>query len=184
MSNKQVLVYGLLESTNDLRSIFVRHILFKKLLKFRKFLEIFHCCLTRLRNKKKSFFQSCLLIRTTSRKENTGQRNFQKQFKFHTFSEIFYCSMTNQYTRTILRNKNVGQSLFIKTFKISKFRWNILCGMTRLRNTEYVCFYTMLIHKRTISSKKNLKQSQLKKQTKFLTFNKVILPWQSQTWHG
>ena len=31
MNNKQVLVYGLLESTNDLRSIFVGHIHFKKL---------------------------------------------------------------------------------------------------------------------------------------------------------
>ena len=40
------------ESTNDLRSIFVGHIHFKKLIKFQKFSEIFHCCITRLRNKK------------------------------------------------------------------------------------------------------------------------------------
>ena len=31
------LIYGLLESTDDLRSIFVGHIYFKKLMKFRKF---------------------------------------------------------------------------------------------------------------------------------------------------
>ena len=36
MSNKQVLVYGVLELTNDLRRVFVRHIHFKKLMKFRK----------------------------------------------------------------------------------------------------------------------------------------------------
>ena len=36
MNNKQVLVYGLSESTNDLRSIFVEHIHLKKLVKFRK----------------------------------------------------------------------------------------------------------------------------------------------------
>ena len=44
--NKQVLVYGVLELTNDLRSVFVGHIYFKKLLKFLKFIEIFHCCMT------------------------------------------------------------------------------------------------------------------------------------------
>ena len=42
MSNKQVLVYGLLELTNDLRSILVGHIHFKKLMKFRKGIEVFH----------------------------------------------------------------------------------------------------------------------------------------------
>ena len=50
MSNKQVLVYGVLESTNDLRSVFVGHIHFKKIMKFRKFIEIFHCCMTSLSN--------------------------------------------------------------------------------------------------------------------------------------
>ena len=52
MNNKQVLVYGLLELKNDLRSIFVGQIHFKKLMKFRKYVEIFYCWLTRLRNKK------------------------------------------------------------------------------------------------------------------------------------
>ena len=41
MNNKQVLVYEVLESTNDLRSMFVVHINFKKLMKFWKFIEIF-----------------------------------------------------------------------------------------------------------------------------------------------
>ena len=34
MNKKQVLVYGVLESTNDLRSVFVRHIHYKKPKKF------------------------------------------------------------------------------------------------------------------------------------------------------
>ena len=41
MNNKQVLVYGVLEWTNDLKSVFVRHIHFKKLMKFRKFINYF-----------------------------------------------------------------------------------------------------------------------------------------------
>ena len=44
MSNKQVLVYGLLEPTNYLRGIFVGHIHFIRLMRFRKFIETFHCC--------------------------------------------------------------------------------------------------------------------------------------------
>ena len=52
INNKQVLACGVLESTNDLRSVFVGHIDIKKRMKFRKFIEIFHCCMTRLRNKK------------------------------------------------------------------------------------------------------------------------------------
>ena len=132
MNNKQVLVSGVLESTNDLRSIFVGHIQFrKKLMKFCKFVEIFHCCRTSLRNKKKDLFELYLLIRITLRKENMGQRNFKKPFEFHSFSEIFYCGMTRlrntnlgvfiqcEYTRTILRDKNMGQSLFKKHSKLS-----------------------------------------------------------------
>ena len=52
VNNKHVLIYGVLESTNDLRIVFVGHICFKKFLKSRKFIEIFHCCMARLRNKK------------------------------------------------------------------------------------------------------------------------------------
>ena len=55
MNNKQVLIYGLLESTNDLRNVFVGHIHFEKLTNFRKFIEIFHCCMTRLSSKKQDF---------------------------------------------------------------------------------------------------------------------------------
>ena len=39
---EQVLAYGVLESTNDLRNLFVGNIHFKKLMKFRKFIKIFH----------------------------------------------------------------------------------------------------------------------------------------------
>ena len=41
MNNKQVLVYGVLESTNDLRSIFMGHIHFKKLMNFENILKYF-----------------------------------------------------------------------------------------------------------------------------------------------
>ena len=54
-SNKQVLVYGLLDLTNDLKIIFVGHIHFEKLMKFRKFIEIFRCCMNRIRSKKYKF---------------------------------------------------------------------------------------------------------------------------------
>ena len=57
MNNKQVLSYAVLESTNDLRSVFVGHI--KKLMKFRKFVEIFHCNMTRLRNTNLGIFMQC-----------------------------------------------------------------------------------------------------------------------------
>ena len=135
MDNKQVLVDGVLETTNDLRSLFVGHIHFKKLMKFRKFIEIFHCCMTRHRNKK------YLLIRTTLRKENIRQRNFKKPFEFHSFNEIFYCDMTRlrnmslgvfiqyQYTRTISKNKNIGQSLFKKHSKSQNFDEIFYCGI-------------------------------------------------------
>ena len=39
-------------SLRDLRSVYVGHINFKKLMKFLKFIEIFNCYMTRLRNKK------------------------------------------------------------------------------------------------------------------------------------
>ena len=56
MNNKQVLVYSVLEPTNDLRGTYVEHIHFKKLMKLQKFIEIFHCYLTKLRNKKQGLF--------------------------------------------------------------------------------------------------------------------------------
>ena len=43
MNNKQVLVYGVLESTNDLRNFCMGRIHFKELLKYQKSIEIFHC---------------------------------------------------------------------------------------------------------------------------------------------
>ena len=41
MNNKQVLVYGLLESTSDWGSVFVGHIHFKKLMNFENLLKYF-----------------------------------------------------------------------------------------------------------------------------------------------
>ena len=92
MNNKQVLVYGMLEKTNDLRRIFVGHILFKKLMKFRKFIEIFHCCLTRLSNKK--WFLLFILLDKNHVKENIGQRSFKKHLKFQDFVEIYFFGVT------------------------------------------------------------------------------------------
>ena len=39
------------KSTNDLSSIFMGNTHFKKLIKFKKIIETFDCCLTRVRNK-------------------------------------------------------------------------------------------------------------------------------------
>ena len=41
MNSKEVLVYGVLESRNDLRSVFVGQIRFKKLMKFQNLLKYF-----------------------------------------------------------------------------------------------------------------------------------------------
>ena len=51
MNNKQVFVYLVLVSKNDLRSVFLGHIYFKELKKFQKLVEICHCCMTIKKNK-------------------------------------------------------------------------------------------------------------------------------------
>ena len=94
MSNKQVLVYGVSESTNDLRSAFVRHIHFKKLMKLRKFIEIFHCCMTRLRNTNFGVFKQCQYTRTILRNKNMGQSLFNIHSNFQKIDETSYCSTT------------------------------------------------------------------------------------------
>ena len=43
MNNKKVFLYEVLESTDDLRSIFAGHIHVKKLMEFGKFIEVFYC---------------------------------------------------------------------------------------------------------------------------------------------
>ena len=113
MNNKQVLTNGVLESTNDLRSVFVGHIHFKKLMKFQKFIEIFYSRMTRLRNTNLGIFIQYQYTRTILRKKNMGQSLFKKHSKFRNYDEIFYCGMTRikntnldvfiqcQYTRTI-----------------------------------------------------------------------------------
>ena len=82
MSNKQVLVNWFLESTNDLRSVFVGHIHFKKLMKFRKFIEIFHCCMTRIKNTNLGVFIQCQYTRTILRNKNMGQSLLTKHSQF------------------------------------------------------------------------------------------------------
>ena len=89
MSNKQALVYGVLESANDLRSVFVRHSHFKKPTKFRKFIELFHCCMTRLRNTNMGVFMQCQYTRTILRNKNMGQSQFKKHSKFQNFHKYF-----------------------------------------------------------------------------------------------
>ena len=132
MSNK-VLVYGVLEPTNDLRSVFVRHIHFKKIMKFRKFIEIFHFSMARLRNTTLGVFTQCQYTRTLLRKKNMGQSLFKKHLKFQNLDEILYCwtrfrnvklDVLRQYqnTRTILKKKSMGQNRFKKSSKFQKFQ--------------------------------------------------------------
>ena len=132
MRNKQVLVYGMLESTKDLRNVFVGHIHFKKTMKFRKFIEIFHCCMTRLRDTNLGVFIQCQYTRTILRNKTMRQSLFMKHSKFQNFHEIFNCGMSRlrktslgvfiqiQYTRNILRNKNIVCLRNIEIFKNSK----------------------------------------------------------------
>ena len=80
----------------------------KKIIKFRKFIKIFHCYMTTLKNKKWLY----LFIRTTLRKENTGQLNFKNSFEFHSFSKMFNSGMTRP------RNTNMDCFRNIQNFKI------------------------------------------------------------------
>ena len=93
MSNKHVLVYGLLESTNDLRNVFVAKIYWN--------ISLLH---DQAQEKEMRFLLN-ILIRTTFRKEIMGQRNLKKLFEFHSFTEIFYCEIT--------RHRNTNLDVFI-----------------------------------------------------------------------
>ena len=91
-----------------------------QLMKFRKLIEIFHCCMTSLRDTNLSVFIQFQYTRTILWNKNMGQGLFKKHSKFQNFDEIFYCGMTRlrstslgafiqcQYTRTIFRNKHLG----------------------------------------------------------------------------
>ena len=93
MNKIQVLIYGVLESRNDLIiSVFVGHkSILRNLWNFENLLKYFTVAWpgSRTRN-------------TTLRMENMGQRNFKKPFEFHNLSEIFYCGMTR------LENASLG----------------------------------------------------------------------------
>ena len=77
MNNKQVLVYGVLESRNNLKNVFVGHIQFKKLLNS-SFSEIFYCGMTRLRHTNLGAFIQCQYTKTILRNENMELSLFQK----------------------------------------------------------------------------------------------------------
>ena len=77
---------------------------FKKLLIFPNFIEIFHCCITRLMSKKKNVSWPYLLIRITLRKKNMEKPNFKKLLKFPNFLAVF------QFCMTRLRNKKLDVS--------------------------------------------------------------------------
>ena len=169
MSNKQVLVYGVLDSTNYLRSVFVGHIHFKKLIKFQKFTEIFYCCMTRLRSTNLGVY-----TRTIARNKNMGLSLFKETFKISKFQwNISLFLIQCQQTRTILRKKNMGQCLFKKYSKFQNYDEIFYCGKTRLRNTNLdvfiQCQYT-----RTILRKKNMGQSLIRKHSKFLNFDEIF----------
>ena len=148
MNNKQVLVYGLLESTNDLRSIFGTHP-FQKTYEISKMYWNISLLLDQAQEQEIRFL---LIIFIDKNHFKKGQPSFKKHFKFHNFSEMFYCGMTrprktnlsvfiqSQYTRTILKNKNMEQSLFKKHSKFQKFNEILYCGMTRFRNVELSVF--------------------------------------------
>ena len=124
MGNKQVLVYGVLETTNDLRSLFAGHINFKKPFEFHSFSEIFYCDMTRLRHMSLGVFIQNQYTRTISRNKNMGQSLFKKHSKSQNFDEIFYCGMTRlrstilnycslcRYVKTTKPKNIVGQSIF------------------------------------------------------------------------
>ena len=67
MNNKQVLVYGILESH------------FKKLIKFQKFIEIFHCCMDRLRN------NLLFIYKNHFKKQKHGTEPVQETFRILKF---------------------------------------------------------------------------------------------------
>ena len=170
MNNKQVLVYSVLEPTNDLRGTYVEHIHFKKLTKFQNFFEIFHFYLTKLRNKKQGLFWSYLLIRTNLKKK-MGQFNLKKPFEFYNSRELFYCGITTlrntklgvfrqcQYTRTILRSKNMEQSPFKKQSKFRKFRWNVLLCHNQTQEHEFECSHTISTCKNNFKKRKYGRES-------------------------
>ena len=187
ISNKEVLDYGVLESINDL-TVFVGHIHFKKLMKFRKFIEIFHCWMTRLRNISLGFFIPCQYTRTILRNKNMGQSLFKKHSKFLNLNEIFYCGLTRfrntnlhvfiqcRYTRTTLRKNNMGQSLIKKHSKILNFDEIFYCDMTKLRNSilNYcgLCRYVKAIKPKKVVRKslfKNHLVSKFQYSIKFFT---------------
>ena len=99
---------------------------FKKLMKFRKFIENISLLDDQVKEQEIRILLTIFIEKNHLRKENMGQRNFKKSFEFRSFSEIFYCGMTRLrntnlgvfkqclYTRTILRNKNMGESSFKK----------------------------------------------------------------------
>ena len=70
MNNKQVLLYGVLGSRNDLRSVGQIH--FYKRMKFQIFTEIFHSCMTRLGNKKKRFLLTIFFDKNRFKKGKYG----------------------------------------------------------------------------------------------------------------
>ena len=144
---------GMLESVNNLTSVFVGHLHFKKL---------------HLRNWNSSFMHdhtqeqgtSFLLIifirKNQLRKENMGQLNFKKPFGFHSFRETFTatCFCTMKCTRTILRNKNMGQSLFKNYSKFQNFWWNILLWYDQTQGHEFGYFYEMSVNKNYFKKEK------------------------------
>ena len=163
LSNKYVLVHVVLEST---RSIFVGHIHFKKLMKFQKSIEIFHCSMTRLRRMNWGVFMQCKCTRTILSNKIMGQSLLKQRSKFLNFNEIFYWRMTRlrntilgvfihcQYTKIIPRNKNIWQIVFRKHSKFESFNEIFYCGMTKLRNTNsdvfIQCQYTRTILRKKI----------------------------------
>ena len=75
------LLCWVLESIFDLRSVFLGHINFKKLMKFREFIGIFHCCMTRLRNTSLGVFIQFQYTITILRNTNMRHSLFYETLK-------------------------------------------------------------------------------------------------------
>ena len=76
MNSIQMRVHGFLESNKTLRNAFEGQKHFKKLLVFPNFIEIFYCCMTKLRNKKYETSWPYLFRKTVLIWDNLILRNF------------------------------------------------------------------------------------------------------------
>ena len=152
MNNKQIVIYGVLESTNDLRSVFVGHIHFQKLSKNFTIawnIEIFHYCMTRAQEQEIRFLLIIFI-----------HKNHFKKGKYETtlFSENFWII---QFQWDILLQHDQTQKIWdrvclrnTQNFEISI---NILLWQNQIkfRNTNLDVFMRCQSHKNYFRKEKH-----------------------------